>query len=177
MDWNISVNYRTDDLDQLRALYPDFDEKKIGIYRLPSDLFQQSSAGDETILNEYVGGEGTNGRVSAKVNKSGMYSVAYNPEHQRMPRSIELSQNYPNPFNPTTTIRFSLPETGQVKLIIYNVLGQRVKELINASKPAGYHEVIWNGKNESGMQAASGLYIYRLETASGIQSKKMLMIK
>jgi hypothetical protein len=176
----LSVNYPSDYFDHLRAVTPDFDERKIGIYRLATDLFSPSESSAqilESSIGEYIGGEGTNGKVTAKTDKAGRYAVIYNPDHVLIPKSLELSQNYPNPFNPTTTIRFSLPETGQVKLIIYNVLGQRVKELVNASKPAGYHEVIWNGKNESGVQAASGLYIYRLETADGIQSKKMLLIK
>ncbi|MHB8851857.1 MAG: T9SS type A sorting domain-containing protein [Ignavibacteriaceae bacterium] len=95
-----------------------------------------------------------------------------------MPTSFTLYQNYPNPFNPSTVIRFALPFDSKVKLDIYNILGQRIAELINNVENAGYHEVVWNAAN-----LASGVYIYRIEAASNsgrnIYSdvKKMIMIK
>jgi len=127
--------------------------------------------------NKYIGGEGANGQVQAKLEKSGTYALIYNPDHVLLPKTLELSQNYPNPFNPSTTIRFALPEEGRMKLVIYNVLGQKVKELVNEYRQAGYHEVIWSGKNETGAQVASGVYIYQIETVKGIQARKMLLIK
>ena len=101
----------------------------------------------------------------------------YNPEHVELPKRIELAQNYPNPFNPSTSIKFGLPDEGKVKLVIYNILGQKVRELINESRPAGYHTAVWNGKNDLGQEVASGLYIYRLETVKGAESRKMLLVK
>ncbi len=97
---------------------------------------------------------------------------------KNIPTSFTLYQNYPNPFNPSTVIRFALPFDSKVKLDIYNILGQRIAELINNAENAGYHEVVWNAAN-----LASGVYIYRIEATSNsgrnIYSdvKKMVMIK
>ncbi|MCB0834841.1 MAG: T9SS type A sorting domain-containing protein, partial [Bacteroidetes bacterium] len=85
--------------------------------------------------------------------------------------------NYPNPFNPTTTIKFALPDAGRVRLVVYNILGQKVRELVDGFKDAGRYEVLWNGRNDKGQLVSSGLYIYRLESVKGIQSRKMLLVK
>ena len=88
------------------------------------------------------------------------------------PTKFELSQNYPNPFNPTTTIKFSLPQSGNVKLIIYNLLGEQVAELFNGFKEAGVHTI-----NFYASELNSGLYIYKLEANEFVQSRKMTLIK
>lgn len=88
------------------------------------------------------------------------------------PTKFELSPNYPNPFNPTTTIRFSLPEASDVKLTIYNILGQEVQTLINGEMAAGIHTIDFGAQNLS-----SGIYIYKLEAGSFIQTKKMTVLK
>jgi hypothetical protein len=85
--------------------------------------------------------------------------------------------NYPNPFNPETEISFSLPERTQVSLIIYNILGERVKTLVNGEVDAGTHTVSWNGKDEAGKQVASGIYFYRLKTETFDQTKRMVLMK
>ncbi len=161
----VKVRYTEEDLGEVTMRYPEMDERKVGIYREESGNWV------------YEGGEGGGHAVTAKMSKTGRIALFYNPEHEFLPRSIELAQNYPNPFNPTTTIRFGLPEEGKVKLVVYNVLGQKVKELLNESRGAGYHTVMWNGRNETGEQVSSGLYIYRIETAKGVQAKKMLLVK
>jgi hypothetical protein len=89
-----------------------------------------------------------------------------------VPTEYQLSQNYPNPFNPTTQIQFSLPQTSNVKLTIYNVLGQKIAQLINGLKPAGSYNVTWDAS-----KLASGLYIYRLEAGPNVIAKKMLLVK
>ena len=89
-----------------------------------------------------------------------------------VPTSYNLYQNYPNPFNPSTTITYSLPEAGFVKLAIYNLLGEKVTSLVNAQQMAGKYEVNFNARNLS-----SGVYIYRIETANFTASKKLILIK
>lgn len=89
-----------------------------------------------------------------------------------IPSQFELYQNYPNPFNPSTTIKYSLPEGGNVRLTIYNMLGQEVATLINGFKSAGTYSVTWNASN-----LASGIYFYNLQTGSNLISKKMLLMK
>jgi hypothetical protein len=83
-----------------------------------------------------------------------------------------LSQNYPNPFNPSTTISFSLPNAGNVKLTIYNLLGQEIKTLANGYKESGNHSYNFDAK-----ELNSGIYIYKLETTGFTQTRKMMLVK
>jgi len=90
-----------------------------------------------------------------------------------IPAVYALEQNYPNPFNPSTTIEFSLPEdVSNVKLSIYNVLGERVAELVNTSLAAGKYQYQWNARD-----IATGMYIYELRTDKFVSVKKMLLLK
>ncbi|OGU67044.1 MAG: hypothetical protein A2499_09075 [Stygiobacter sp. RIFOXYC12_FULL_38_8] len=89
-----------------------------------------------------------------------------------LPTKYELSQNYPNPFNPSTTIKFSMPKDGIVKLSVFNVLGQEVGSLVNGFKQAGSYSVSWNAGSFS-----SGMYFYRLETNNNVITKKMVLVK
>ena len=93
-------------------------------------------------------------------------------KEESLPTTYSLEQNYPNPFNPSTTIKFSLPETSNVMLTIYNTLGQKVGELVNGNLEAGYHSYRW----EAG-SVASGIYIYELRTENFISVKKMILMK
>ena len=89
-----------------------------------------------------------------------------------VPNNYLLTQNYPNPFNPTTQIQFGLPENSHVKLEVFNVSGQSVAELVNEPKSAGFYTVTFDTNN-----LASGIYVYRLDMAGKILTKKMLLIK
>lgn len=89
-----------------------------------------------------------------------------------MPAKFELSQNYPNPFNPVTTIKFSLPQKSNVRLIVYNSLGQKVETLLNELLKAGYHQIKFSGNNIS-----SGIYFYRLDAGKYHSIKKMILLK
>lgn len=122
-------------------------------------------------------GRTTGNTASGKLIKWGDVAVFYNPDLVEIPRSLQLAQNYPNPFNPTTTIRFGLPHDGHVKLTVYNILGQRIVDLLNEDRSAGFHAVSWNGRNAFGVAVASGIYLYRLETTLGIQTRKMILLK
>ncbi|GAB4372193.1 MAG: hypothetical protein Kow0042_15390 [Calditrichia bacterium] len=94
-----------------------------------------------------------------------------------LPPKYELFPNYPNPFNPATTIRYALPRAEKVKLEIFNILGQRVKTLVNGQKPAGVHRVKWDGTNNAGVPVASGLYLLRFGTTQFEKTKKMFLIR
>jgi hypothetical protein len=94
-----------------------------------------------------------------------------------LPSGFELGQNYPNPFNPTTTITFSMPKPGRCTIDITNVLGQRVKTLLNSEFPAGNHSVTWDGTDATGSKVASGIYFYRLHAGDFSATKKMLLMK
>lgn len=94
-----------------------------------------------------------------------------------VPGSFALAQNYPNPFNPSTEIAFDLPAASNVELSIYNVLGQEVRTLLNASMEAGNHSVTWDGRDGRGSQVSSGVYFYRITAGSFNATKKMLLLK
>ncbi len=95
------------------------------------------------------------------------------------PGEFSLSDNYPNPFNPETRIRYTVGnrQTRPVSLKVYNVLGRLVKTLVNEPKEPGTYEVVWNGKDESGDQVASGVYFYKLDAQDYSQTKKMVLIR
>jgi photosystem II stability/assembly factor-like uncharacterized protein len=88
------------------------------------------------------------------------------------PATFNLAQNYPNPFNPTTNISFSIPKSGNVKLAVYNTIGQEVAVLVNGAVTAGQHEVTFNAASLS-----SGTYFYKLQTSNSIMVKKMMLLK
>jgi flagellar hook assembly protein FlgD len=90
---------------------------------------------------------------------------------------FSLGDAYPNPFNPETEISFSLPERSQVSLVIYNILGEKVKILVDQSMEAEVHTVRWNGKDEAGNSVASGIYFYQLTAGDLSLAKKMVLTK
>ena len=98
-------------------------------------------------------------------------------EHSAIPTQYALEQNYPNPFNPSTTIRFALPKTSRVRMMVYDILGREVRALVNSDLDAGTHHIVWDGKNNYGGQVATGMYIYRIEAGSFISTKKMMLLK
>ena len=98
-------------------------------------------------------------------------------EPEAIPSTTRLVQNYPNPFNPATQIAYELPEAGEVRLTIYNALGQEVRVLAQGRQEAGYYRVTWDGKDAAGRQVSSGLYFYRLTSGSFAETRKMLLLK
>lgn len=98
-------------------------------------------------------------------------SVNYNPQR------FQLNQNYPNPFNTSTTISFSLNENSEVSIRIFNLLGQRIRTLVNQEMPIGKYDLVWDGKNDNGGTVASGQYSYQLIVNDEILTKKMILIK
>ncbi len=93
------------------------------------------------------------------------------------PQAFALQQNYPNPFNPETTIRFDLDSEGWCELSIYNLFGQRLRRLVEEYRSAGSHVVVWDGRDDRGAMAASGVYIYRLEHNSRQITRKMHLLR
>jgi len=146
------------------------------------------------IIIAYTGGKGDNALNSITVGKelvqgiiqeykNNFPSLTYQPGEPYFPvKEYILYQNYPNPFNPTTTIRYELPQDGIVTIDIYDILGQKVKTILNEFKKADRYEVIFsaNGGSGSGGNStglASGVYIYQLRVNDFITNKKMLLIK
>lgn len=145
--------------------------------------------------NGGVGGGGSN--YSYTVPTAGWYHIVFDDssntytidpvtnidEDANLPKEFVVYRNYPNPFNPQTTIKFGVPEAANVRINIYNILGQKVASIIDQNYSAGYHVAFWNGMNSTGMQVASGLYFYEFEAkaVNGERSlhkiEKMMLIR
>ncbi len=147
--------------------------------------FNLTSEDETEILVAYIVGQGSNALESitrARVLANYAQDITENnfmgkitlgkEDIAQIPNNITLAQNYPNPFNPSTTISFELPENSNVKLAIYNLLGEEVKVLVNSPLSAGTHKVELNGSN-----LASGMYLYRLTTDRNTISKKAILLK
>ena len=94
-----------------------------------------------------------------------------------IPAQFSLGQNYPNPFNPTTVINYQLLKTSEIELTIYNQLGQKVRTLVSEIKPAGAYQAQWDSRDNSGKQVANGVYLYRLQTGSFMEVRKMVLLR
>ncbi|MCH8012222.1 MAG: DNRLRE domain-containing protein [Candidatus Marinimicrobia bacterium] len=101
-----------------------------------------------------------------------------------LPIRYDLEQNYPNPFNPVTTIAYDIPEAADVRIDIYDILGQKVRTLVNSMHEAAFHKVVWNSRDDYGKSVPSGMYIYRItatDPSSGktnfTKARKLVMIK
>ena len=104
-------------------------------------------------------------------------------DHTQLPREFGLSQNFPNPFNPATVIEYALPKASEVEVQIYNVLGQKVRNLVDEHQEPGYKTIRWDGTDDSGSEVSSGIYFYRIvaHTVHGsedfVESRKMTLLK
>ena len=96
---------------------------------------------------------------------------------ENIPDKYFLSQNYPNPFNPKTKLDYELPKRSNIQILIYNVLGQQVKILINKEQNYGSHSIFWDGLDQLGNEVSTGVYFARMTTSSFTQTKKMLLLK
>ena len=98
-------------------------------------------------------------------------------QHGVVPEAFFLAQNYPNPFNSTTAIGFALPRAGEIRLAVFNLVGQQVAVLTEGTYAAGSYTLRWNGVDDGGRALAAGLYFYRLQTPWGVQTRKLLLLK
>ncbi|MBA7582920.1 hypothetical protein ES708_24858 [subsurface metagenome] len=120
-------------------------------------------------------------------NPANDYSPSWSPVLEKEPTIVEetvevpeqvlLKTPYPNPFNPTTTIEFILPGEGFVDLVIYNIMGQKIRELVAEKMTPGVHSVVWDGKDDAGMAVSSGIYLLRLKAGNAVETKRMLLMK
>ncbi|MCB0294487.1 MAG: T9SS type A sorting domain-containing protein, partial [Calditrichaeota bacterium] len=94
-----------------------------------------------------------------------------------VPAAFALAQNYPNPFNPTTEIPYALPVNARVEIAVYNILGQKVRTLVNHAQSPGYYTAHWDGRNDAGQLVGSGIYIYRINAGEYRAMRKMILLK
>lgn len=161
--------------------------------RAAADWFQQTSTGTDRIRVAAAGA--TAGNVLARievprgigdvevrnlvVNEFSFEGASYvlKGSESVLPDAYGLSDAYPNPFNPSTNISFSLPQSADIKLSVFNILGREVKTLATGTFEAGTHTVTWDGTNDAGGSVSTGLYLYRLETPEFTETKKMMLLK
>ncbi len=105
------------------------------------------------------------------------YTVVSVQQNESVPSEFSLMQNYPNPFNPTTTIRYELAVSSYVVLKIHNILGQEIRTLVNAEQTAGVKTVVWDGTDEFGKPAVSGIYFYKIEAGDFSRTLKLMLMK
>ena len=103
--------------------------------------------------------------------------TAVRDEHDVVPVSFSLQPNYPNPFNGETVIGYGVPAAGPVELTVYNVLGQRVASLVREEQAPGPHEVVWDGRDASGRELATGMYLCRLRSGGQVAVRRMLLLR
>jgi len=118
---------------------------------------------------QLIGQDGQDIPVEAKGNGSVSLEL--------IPMQYALYQNFPNPFNPVTEIQFDVPDLSMVELVVYNLMGQQVRRLVNGEIRAGYHRVVWDGLNDRGESVSTGVYIYSLTSPSFHNTKKMVLLK
>jgi len=98
-------------------------------------------------------------------------------DEEKGPQTFSLSQNYPNPFNPQTVVRYDLPEFCHVQVTIYNILGQKVRTLVDEDQKPGHRMVFWDGTDGQGKQIASGIYFYRIKAGNFEEVKSMVLLR
>jgi flagellar hook assembly protein FlgD len=94
-----------------------------------------------------------------------------------IPKEYSMSAPFPNPFNPITTIFYSLPQNDFIKISIYNIHGQQVRNLLEMNKNAGTYHIHWDGKNDFGSQMSNGQYVFKLICSNYIKSQKVILLK
>jgi hypothetical protein len=132
----------------------------------------------DAVNGKLIGVKEINGEGSIKVSNRNLTSLTLKIQNgEELPIEFALGQNYPNPFNPTTKMTVAVPKAAMVEIVVYNILGQKVRTLTNEVKPAGYHTIEWNGKSDAGSIVPSGVYFMRMVSGSFTKVNKLLMLK
>ncbi len=178
------------DADGMTLRYRDDGQGKLLMlmhFRNPAATDQLIHAGNAELIKipiqsraDLESGDSTAMKLSkALLSTSSASSVAVDGMGATVPNSFQLYQNYPNPFNPTTTIEFEIAGSNpaEVSLDVFNVLGQRVRNLLSETRLPGLHQVDWDATSDDGDKVATGVYFYRLQVGDQSEAKKMLLLK
>ena len=150
----------------------------IGDYEIENINISKESNDSIVLLPSYI--ENTN--IVAQTNNFGKYMLTYNGNTASdvdivLPKTFGISSCYPNPFNPSVTIEYSLEKESNVRLSVYNILGQRVRDIENSYKAPGTYTSIWNGFNNKGEQMPSGVYIIEVNNQESRSIKLITLLK
>ena len=102
---------------------------------------------------------------------------ALSVDRDPIPRQFALHQNYPNPFNPTTILRYDLPEQSHVNIVIYDLMGRVVRNLVSSRQNSGYKSIQWNATNDAGSLVSAGVYLYQIQAGEFVRTRKMVLLK
>lgn len=176
-------------------LHPGADVDRTDLY-----IIRTNSNGD-TLWTKTIGGERNEHAYCVKQASDGGYIIAgttdfygndpdfyivklaadnatgVTDDRESLPLSFTLGANYPNPFNPLTTIEYSVPSRAHVSIEVFDVLGRKVRTLVDEPRSAGSHRVVWNGCDNAGQPVSTGLYLYRLKADDLVQTRKMMLLK
>jgi rhamnogalacturonan endolyase len=177
-DWREEVIFRTSDNTALR-IYTTTTTTNYRLYTLMHDpQYRLSVAWQNVAYNQpphtgFYLGDGMSTPPTPNIKYPGdATSIAQEEAHQQMPKEFVLEQNYANPFNPTTTIKFALPKSSTVKIVVYDILGRIVTTLVDGNYDAGVHSVVFNAT-----KLASGVYFYSIEAEKFVSVKKLMLLK
>jgi len=132
---------------------------------------------NEFLVAAHAWGDSSQGKLYIFSGDAGFPVTSVESSSSRVPEEFSLYQNYPNPFNPSTTISYDLPVRSDVQLEVYNLMGQRVRTLVDATQSPGRHRVEWNGRDDAGNPVGSGVYFYKLKSGNQVTTKKMVLVK
>ncbi|MBT6625382.1 MAG: T9SS type A sorting domain-containing protein, partial [Gemmatimonadetes bacterium] len=116
-------------------------------------------------------------RMRRHIEVSDMPTAVLESHDPTLPAEFALSQNHPNPFNPETMIHFDLPTPGETELSLFNLMGQRVATLVSGSRDAGSYMLRWDGRDDTGRELASGVYLFRLIAGDQIETRKLTLLR
>ena len=153
----------------------DFQDFTVLACAFQADELIQIDASTGAVLKRYQVGDGPAHLTINYGDPSGNFIS--DVEEKTRAKDFTLFQNYPNPFNSRTYIRFALSSRSQVKIEIFNILGQKIRTLIDENSGSGFREVSWDGKDDKGRQSSSGIYFYKIKTEKFSRSRKMLLLK
>ena len=117
------------------------------------------------------------GEVAYSLVKTFQVDFVMGIDESMVPDEFALYQNYPNPFNPATRLRYDIPENSHVNIKIYDLIGRKVKTLVNQTQDAGFKSIIWNATNDYGKPVSAGIYLYQIQAGEYISTKKMVLLK
>lgn len=172
------------DLDDLyKEVHADF-ESPAGYTEIDGEAVNLSAWFDtppDSLLQRFIWyldeDANTDNTLGGLLPKAGVGSAVVETRTPALPEKLRLEQNYPNPFNSSTTIRFELPRQEEIRLVLYNVAGQRVADLVDGVREAGVYTVRWDGRDESGNRLASGVYVYRLESGAQVEIRRLVLVQ
>jgi hypothetical protein len=180
--WNAVLHPNLTGYNLLRSKWESGQFVPLNNEPLPITSFVDATVPDTGIYWYYVTAvystpEGAAQSLASARTPGSILSITGTDDGPQIPAEFYLAQNYPNPFNPTTSISYGLPRDSHVRIDIFNLLGQRIRTLLNEDQRAGYKSVVWDGRDAAGQSVASGVYLYRLKAGEKEMSRKMLMLK